>query len=695
MDVEKGNIFALLNRQNQYIIPVYQRKYSWRKEDQCARLWRDIVAMEQEDNKQHFVGSIVSVAIKSSLMGIQKCLIIDGQQRMTTLSLLMIALRDYLLENNYPDKITGFVLKNNKEYTGDEAYKLLLTEEDRAVMTNLIERRPLSAEDTESRIYQNYLYFKDRVASKVLTPDQIFESISRLTIVGIVLNNEQGDDPQLIFESLNSTGLDLSKSDLIRNYLLMGIDQEKQDKIYHNYWHPFEKQFIDKEEDERSDRMDRFFRDYLTMKKGSFVKFDGIYEAFKEYAIQKQDFDTIEELAEDIRTFGDLYTNIVSEQKQLPEEQAILQPLWAEIRSLRMEVAYPFLMRVYNDYQVGRITIEELAGIIRLTIAYVVRRAVCEIPTNSLNKTFATLKNNINYDDYFTSVKAAFYFLDSYKCFPDDSKFSADLSSRNMYSMRICKYILTKLENFQNKEPIQSANYTIEHILPQNKNMRPEWQKALGENYAEIHAKLVDTLGNLTLTCYNSEMSDRSFEDKKKVYRESAMHSLNKYVTEQDTWNQDRILARVDILAKEACNVWACPVLTAEEFEKYSPKEEQTATQQTYDISVYEFNANTRMLYDRLLEAVMEVEPNTRVEYKKLYIAHKLRTNFLDVVVQNKRLRLAVNLDYDEVFDPKGICRDVTGLGRWGNGDVEIAYESVDKIPDILDIIKQAINKQK
>ena len=141
--------------------------------------------------------------------------------------------------------------------------------------------------------------------------------------------------------------------------------------------------------------------------------------------------------------------------------------------------------------------------------------------------------------------------------------------------------------------------------------------------------------------------------------------------------------------------MWACPVLTAEEFEKYSPKEEQTATQQTYDISVYEFNANTRMLYDRLLEAVMAVEPNTRVEYKKLYIAHKLRTNFFDVVVQNKRLRISVNLDYDEVFDPKGICRDVTGLGRWGNGDVEIAYESPEQVPDILDIIKQAIAKQK
>lgn len=693
MDVEKGSIYKLLNGQNQYIVPVYQRKYSWRKEDQCARLWHDIVAMEK-NKKLHFVGSIVSVAEKVSLMGVHKSLIIDGQQRMTTLSLLMIALRDYLLDNNIPDKITNESLKNSG-FKGDDSYKLLLTDEDRDTMISLIEHRPIAAEEQDSRIYQNYLYFKERVLSGELTPDQIYESISRLTIVAIVLDRDQGDDPQLIFESLNSTGLDLSKSDLIRNYLLMGLNQAEQDKIYHNYWHPFETQFVDKEDEERSDRMDRFFRDYLTMKKGSFVKFDNIYEVFKEYAAQKTDFDTIEELAEDIRTFGDLYTNIVSEQKQLPAEQELLKPIWAEIRSLRMEVTYPFLMRVYNDCIVGRISIAELADIARLTIAYVVRRAVCEIPTNSLNKTFATLKNSINYDDYFTSVKAAFYFLDSYKCFPDDSKFTSELCSRNMYTMRICKYILTKLENYQNKEPIQSANYTIEHILPQNKNMRSEWQAALGENYAEIQAKYVDTLGNLTLTCYNSEMSDHSFVDKKKVYKESAMHTLNKYVTEQDTWNEDHILARVSILAKEACKVWAAPILTESEFEKYSPKEEQASAQQSYDISIYEFNANTRMLYDRLLEAIMDIEPETRVEYKKLYIAHKLRTNFVDVIVQNKRLRLAINLDYEDVYDPKNICRDVTGLGRWGNGDVEIAYESVAQIPDILEIIKQAIDKQK
>ena len=693
MDVEKGSIYKLLNGQNQYIVPVYQRKYSWRKEEQCARLWRDIVAMEQ-NKKLHFVGSIVSVAEKVSLMGVHKSLIIDGQQRMTTLSLLMIALRDYLLDNNLPDKITNESLKNIG-HSGDDAYKMLLTEEDRDVMIDLIERRPISAQNQESRIYQNFLYFKERVLSGELTPDQIYESISRLTIVAIVLDRDQGDDPQLIFESLNSTGLDLSKSDLIRNYILMGLNQAEQDKIYNNYWSPFEKQFEDKEDNERSDRMDRFFRDYLVMKKGTFIKFDVIYEAFKELVSQKAEFDTVEELAEDIRTYGDLYTNIISEQKQLPAEQAILQPIWAEIRSLRMEVAYPFLMRVYSDYIKGRITIEELAEIAQLTISYVVRRAVCEIPTNSLQKTFATMKNNINYDDYFNSIKAAFYFLDSYKGFPDDGKFYSELVTRNMYTMRICKYILTKLENFQNKEPIQSANYTIEHILPQNKNMRPKWQAALGENYAEIQAKYVDTLGNLTLTRYNSEMSDHSFDDKKKVYKESAMHTLNKYVTEQDTWNEEHILNRVGILAKEACKIWPFPVLSKEQLERYTPKEEQTSVHQNYDISIYEFNAHTRALYDRLLESIMEIEPHTRVEYKKLYIAHKLRTNFMDVIVQSSRLRIAVNLDFEEVFDSKGICRDVTGLGRWGNGDVEIAYESPEQVPDILDIVKQAIAKQK
>ena len=692
MDIEKGSIYNLLNGQCQYIIPVYQRKYSWLADVHCARLWNDIVKMEKGHKKHHFVGSIVSIAEKKALMGVQKQLIIDGQQRMTTLSILMIALRDYLKETipeeEYEDNITDMVLKNPKR-KGEDAYKMLLTDTDREIMTKLVDGVKIS-ETEDSQIYINYLYFKKKVADGVLTPDQIYESISKLDIVGIILDKEQGDDPQLIFESLNSTGMDLSKSDLIRNFILMGLDNDEQISIYNNYWKPFEGYFKNPDVPER---MDRFFRDYLVMKKGAYVNFEYVYERFKEYA-ENSEFSTAEQLAEDVMTFGDLYTNITSDKKILPESQEALKPIFEEIRSLRMEVAYPFLIKVYMDYIKGEIMLDELIEIMKLTIAYVVRRAICDIPTNSMQKTFATMKNNIKKDDYLNSIKATFYYLDSYKQFPNDETFKSALYSRNMYSLRISKYVFVKLENEGNKEPIPYKGYTIEHILPQNKDMREEWKQALGENYAEIQAKYIHSLGNLTLTRYNSEMGDKPFAEKLEVYKESAMHTLNKYVVQQSTWNENTIVERTSQLSECACKAWAIPILDDETMNKYQPHEE--VVKQGYDITHYEFgNLFVRILYDKLHEAIMKIAPDAKVEYKKLYIAYKLKTNFVDIVVQKSRLRLAVNLDFEEVFDPTGICRDVTDLGRWGNGDVEIGFDSLGMLDETLEIIKQSIDKQK
>lgn len=691
MDIEKGSIYNLLNGQCQYIIPVYQRKYSWLADVQCARLWEDIVRMEKGHKKHHFVGSIVSIAEKKALMGVQKQLIIDGQQRMTTLSILMIALRDYLKETTseeeYEDNITDLLLKNPKR-KGEDAYKMLLTDTDKEIMIKLVDGLKIS-ESEDSQIYTNYLYFKKKVSEGVLTPVQIFNSISKLDIVGIILDKEQGDEPQLIFESLNSTGMDLSKSDLIRNFILMGLDNEEQIKIYNNYWKPFEGYFKNPDVPER---MDRFFRDYLVMKKGSYVNFAYIYDVFKDYA-SNSEFSKIEDLAEDVMIYGDLYTNITSDNKTLPESQKALEPIFEEIRSLRMEVAYPFLIKVYMDYFREEITLDVFVEILKMTIAYVVRRAICDIPTNSMQKTFATMKNNIKKDDYLNSIKATFYFLDSYKIFPNNDMFKAALYSRNMYSLRISKYVFVKLENEGNKEPISFSGYTIEHILPQNKDMRDEWKHALGENYAEIQAKYIHSLGNLTLTRYNSEMGDKPFAEKLEVYKESAMHTLNKYVVQQSTWNEQTILARTEILANCACEAWKAPELDAATLEKYAPKEEKAA--QSYDIEHYNMDMFTKMLYMKLHETIMEVEPKAKEEFKKLYIAHKLKTNFVDVVPQKTGLRISVNLDFDEVYDPEGICRDVSDLGRWGNGDVEIRFESLEKLDAVMEIIKQAIDKQK
>lgn len=693
MDIEKGSIYNLLNGQCQYIIPVYQRKYSWLADVQCARLWDDIVKMETGHKKHHFVGSIVSIAEKKALMGVQKQLIIDGQQRMTTLSILMIALRDYLKDQGAGDEvdedITNMVLKNPSR-KGDDAYKMLLTDHDRDVMIKLIEGIKIN-ENEDSLIYANYLFFRKKVAEGVLTPEQIYESISKLDIVGIILDRDQGDEPQLIFESLNSTGMNLSKSDLIRNFILMGLDNDKQKIIYNNYWKPFEDYFANPDV---PDRMDRFFRDYLTMKKCAFVNFDSIYDRFKDYAAKKE-FETVEGLAEDVMIYGDLYTNITSDKKSLPASQSLLAPIFEEIRSLRMEVAYPFLINIYRDYINEAITIEELAEMMRMTIAYVVRRAVCEIPTNSMNKTFATMRNSIKMDDYLNSVKAAFYLADTYKRFPNDEEFKEALCKRNMYSIRISKYIYVKLENDNNKEPIPYIGYTTEHILPQNKNMRDEWKEALGEDYAEIQAKYIDSIGNLTLTRYNSEMGDKPFAEKLEVYKQSAMHNLNKYVVEQSTWNEKTILERAKILSETACRVWKAPKLDKEVLAKYKP-EEEIVVKPTYDLNHYHMDDMfVRMLYVKLNESILQAEPDAKVEYMKLYIAYKLKTNFVDIIPQKTRLILSVNLDFDEVYDPKGICRDVTDLGRWGNGNVEIAFESLEYLDPVMEIIMQAIEKQK
>ena len=692
MESKHGNIYRLLNKEIQYIIPVYQREYSWKAEVQCARLWKDIVNMVKQNRLHHFVGSIVSVCESNSLLGVQKQLIIDGQQRMTTLSLLMIALRDYLLEQGASEevgkKITNKVLKNDA-YDDEEAYKMLLTESDREIMIKLIDRLPINENET-SKIYDNYKFFKQKVEEGILLPDEIHESIAKLEIVSIVLDKSQGDDPQLIFESLNSTGMNLSKSDLIRNYILMGLDNNEQKKIYNNYWRPFEKYFVSQED---TDRMDRFFRDYLTMKKGTFIKFDTIYDAFKDFA-ENSEFSKQEELAEDIMLYGDLYTNITSENKKLPSSQQVLKSIFEEIRLLRMEVVYPFLLRVYHDYIKGLISIEEFARILKLTIGYVVRRTVCEIPTNSMNKTFATLKNEIRMDDYLNSLEAAFFQLDTYKRFPDDKEFMECLCKRNMYSIRISKYMYVKLENEGNKETIPYEGYTIEHILPQNKNMRQEWKEALGENYEEIQAQYINNLGNLTLTRYNSEMGDKPFSEKLEVYKESAMHTLNKYVVQQTTWNKDTIEERANKLAECACKVWVSPSISEEVKAKYQKAEEPV--QKVYDLTQYDFsNGLVEILYQKLHEAILQVEPKAKVDYKKLYIAYKLKTNFVDIVVQKSRLRLTVNLDFDEVYDPSGICRDVTDLGRWGNGDVEIGFDSLSMLDSVIEIIKQAIEKQK
>lgn len=686
MDATKGNIYAILNGNKQFLIPVYQRYYSWDIE-QCKRLWNDIVEMQKKNKQGHFVGSIVNIAEKAMPTGVQKYMIIDGQQRMTTLTLLLIALRDYAV--SHPEdttinsrRIDNMLLKNEYE-SGDERYKLLLTETDRDILVNLVEDKPIP-EDTNSRLLANHKFFCDQIATKDLAPAEIYESIGKLQIVNITLDRDV-DDAQAIFESLNSTGKELSESDLIRNYVLMGLKPDEQTYVYEHLWRPMELMF---EYEKQDSVMDKFFRDYLTMKQTRIPKIDRVYEEFKLYHLNCE-FATIRELCQDLLTYSRYYTDMVF----VRSKNATIKSLYDDINNLRMEVAYPFLLKVHNDYAEGIITENDLIEVIKMCISYVFRRSICDIPTNSLNKTFATLRNEIRSDDYMNSIKAFFILRDDYKQFPDDDKFISAFTSRDIYNMRSRNFILSHLENYENKAPIIIENYTIEHIMPQNSNLSDEWKKELGNNWKDVQKTYLHTIGNLTLTAYNSEMSDKPFMIKMDMaggFKESALR-LNAYLVKLTEWNEKHIKERAQLLGDKAKKIWSYPELSLAELAPYQVEEKPT---QRYSLETYDINQFTKMLFDMLDRRIMNLSSNVKREFKKLYIAYKLDTNFVDVVVQKQRLRVSINMKYTDIYDPKGLCKDITGLGRWGNGDAELFFEHTSDIDDVMDIIEQSYNKQ-
>ena len=686
MDARKGNIFEILNGNKQFLIPVYQRYYSWDIE-QCRRLWNDIVDMQKRNKAGHFVGSIVNIAEQAMPTGVQKYMIIDGQQRMTTLTLLLLALRDYAIQ--HPEdttinsrRIDNMLLKNEYE-VGDERYKLLLTETDRDILIRLVESKPIP-DGTKSRLIDNYKFFSGKIADRDLQPAEIYESIGKLQIVNITLDRTM-DDAQAIFESLNSTGKELSESDLIRNYVLMGLEPSEQTYVYEHLWRPLAQLFVYETQDSV---MDRFFRHYLTMKLTRIPKQGRVYEEFKLYHLNCE-FGTIRELCQDLLNYAKFYTDIVFKQSNNAE----LKRLYEDIVDLRMEVSYPFLLKVHNDCAEGTITEDNLKEILRLCISYVLRCSICDIPTNSMNKTFATLRNSIRPDDYMNSVKAFFVLQDTYKEFPDNDKFMAAFMSRDIYTMRARNYILSRLENFGNKAPIIIENYTIEHIMPQNTSLSPEWQHDLGVNWKEIQKTYIHTIGNLTLTAYNSEMSDRPFMDKMNMpggFKESALR-LNAYLVKLTEWNEDHIKERAQQLAAKAVQIWPYPSLTNAELAPYTAEEKSAPK---YTLETYDINAFTKILFETLDRRIMNLSPAVKREYKKLYIAYKLDTNFVDIVVQKQRLRISVNMKFSEVYDPNGICRDVTGLGRWGNGDVELFMEHTSDIDRVMEIIEQSYKLQ-
>jgi len=610
---------------------------------------------------------------------------------MTTLSLLLLALGRVIEESGQTcvmtkRKILNHYLVNNDE--DDDLYnKLVLTRSDKETLFNLISGKTIS-EDSSQRIVENYSFFVEAIKNSELSLDKVYQGIAKLIVVDISLDRDH-DNPQLIFESLNSTGLDLSQADLIRNFVLMALEPKEQTELYNDYWYPMEQSFGTPSD---STVFDRFMRDYLTVRMGRIPNIQQVYASFKEYVFERNEL-SVQEIVKDIYRFSKHFVKLAFQTEKDKEINQALQ----DINTLRVDVSYPFLLEVYDDYDYQRLSKSDFIEVLRLVESYVFRRAICGVPTNSLNKTFANLSKEIDKNNYLESVHATFLSKDAYKRLPSDEGFTRELVMKAWYTLRNRNYLLRKLENFNRKEIVDIEAYTIEHIMPQNENLSSEWRKDLGDDWEEVHKTYLHTLGNLTLTRYNSEMSDRPFKEKRDIeggFGDSPLW-LNKELRKLDNWNKATIEERARLLAERALQVWAYPQLSEDVLSKYKNKGSDGEAV-TYSLADHpELQGGMLTLFEELSRRICNLDSSVRMEFKKLYIAFKTTTNFVDIVPQKSKLRLSLNMAFNEVQDPKGLCRDVSNVGRWGDGDVEVNVSSIDDINDVMFLINQSFEKHR
>lgn len=695
MKAIETKLLNFLRKSPQFVIPVYQRTYSW-TERECRQLWDDILRTGNDEQvAAHFVGSVVYIEESLSLVADRSpLLVIDGQQRLTTTMLILEALARHLGDE---EPVDGFSARKLREYyllnpleESDRRFKLVLTQTDKASLIALLEQKPPPHEGS-LRIAENFEFFAKKIAALGDEVAPLCMGLAKLMIVDIALSRDQ-DNPQLIFESMNSTGRELSQADLIRNFVLMGLEPAKQTRLYEYQWRPMELAFG---QEAYGTHFDGFMRHYLTLKTGEIPKLGNVYEAFKAHARKPHmEQGGIEALVADIRQFATYYCHMALD----PKPAGRLGEAFRDLRELRVDVAYPFLLEMYHDHSSGKLSESDLYQAVRLVEAYVFRRAVSSIPTNSLNTTFATFGRHLKKDRYLESIKAHFLMMPSYRRFPGDDEFKHDLQNRDVYNFRNNSYLLRRLENHERKERASISEYTVEHIMPQNKDLSAQWQSDLGPDWQQIHEKYLHTLGNLTLTGYNSEYSDRPFAEKRDMeggFKMSPL-KLNEGIGERERWDERAINDRAEFLANLASEVWGAVYLPEERLAEYRALPDQ-APVSTYTIENHPNlspGSASRMLFDAFRKEVLALNPVVTEEFLKLYVAFKAETNFVDVIPQASRLRLSLNMSFQEIHDPRGLARDMTNLGMWGNGDVEVVLSDLEELRYVMGLVRQALERQ-
>ncbi|MGN8493859.1 GmrSD restriction endonuclease domain-containing protein [Helicobacter pylori] len=661
---------------NQLVIPIYQRVqrvYSWGKE-QCEQLWDDIIKIGGNDKMNgHFIGSILYVRVDDTHSS--PLLIIDGQQRLTTITLLFIALRNRSSDEVKRKKMESYLINSDKD--GDKKFRLILSEPDRDTLLSLIDENKRKPSEPSLKIMENFKLFEEWIRKNTDKLETIFKGLEKLMIVWIALKGK--DDPQLIFESMNSKGIELTQADLIRNYIIMETEVEKQEDFYNQYWRAMEEDFKQNET-----LFNRFVRHYLTIKTRDIPNIKKVYEAFKRYQ-QERGIET-EVLLQDLQKYCEYFCQIAFKK----EADKDLNKALSFLVDLEMDVIYPLLLELYSDYSDGVLSKQDFIPIIYLTESYICRRAVCGLGTNSLNKVFPSFTKHIQKDEYFKSLKAHFGYLTEKQRFPNNDEFKKLFITIDFYHFQKREYFLERLENFERKERVYAHEYTTEHIMPQT--LEKEWERDLGENFQAIHDKYLHTIGNLTLTGYNPEYSNKSFQEKRdmeKGFKQSPL-KLNQSLKDLESFGEKEIEKRANDLADWALKIWTYPKLDAETLEKYKPKKEK----KVYDLSSYKFSSNSRELFDILRKEIKALDERITEKFNQDYISYMFDKNFVDIVVQNKDLKLYLNMKFNELQDEKNLARDMTNKGHLGNGDIEVKLETKEDIPYCLGLIKQALEKQ-
>lgn len=551
-----------------FIIPVYQRNYDWKMEH-CKQLYDDLVKIIRQNRKSHFFGSIVSVQSESGTM--EEFLIIDGQQRLTTISLLLLAIYHLLSSGKMVSRDHQLTDKILKKYLIDEyepeekRIKLKPIKNDQKAFGILFDQDEEYIPDSNLTI--NYRYFYDRIQHGELDIDELFDAICKLEIINISLNHE--DNPQLIFESLNSTGLNLSEGDKIRNYILMGLPNDQQTKFYEKYWNRIES-YTDYD-------VSSFVRDYLSIKQQSTPNMNSVYPTFKKY-VEDAEVADIEPLLKDLLEYAKRYAFLI---KGGHSDERLNSCIY-RLNRLSTSVTRPFLLEVIRLSESGALTADELIEVFQFTESYLFRRAICDLPTNALNKIFLLLHREIIRFDgdeshYVEKFKYALLSKRERTRFPSDEEFAECMSTRNIYGMNPKNklYLFERLENSETSETkdvwghLDRGEYSIEHIMPQH--LTAAWIVSLGDNYEAIHTNWLHRLANLTLTAYNSRYSNSPFAEKRDMphgFKDSGLR-INQWVGRKEQWGLPELEERDQLLKNTVIGIWPYPT------SNYHPQKKQ------------------------------------------------------------------------------------------------------------------------